>query len=69
MIQWADENKDSVVLSGILEALTTEIGKQEIAKNSFYKFVKKNVELPSNTLVYDLLKRMLMGRLKSGITK
>lgn len=42
LIKQVNENTDSVALDGMLEMLTTESRKLEIAKNRLYKFVKEN---------------------------
>ena len=44
LMEWTDENTDSVVLGGMLEMLTVEFRKLEIAKkNGLYKFVNEKM--------------------------
>ncbi|KAG1144673.1 hypothetical protein G6F37_006030 [Rhizopus arrhizus] len=41
MIQWADENTNSVMLEDMLDVLTEKFGYLQIIKSSFNKFVRQ----------------------------
>ena len=45
MIQWADENTDSVILEDILDALTEKFGYLQITRSGFYKFVRQKCRI------------------------
>ena len=45
MIEWADENIDSVTLDDMLEVLTDRFGKLDISKSGFNKFVKDKCKI------------------------
>ncbi|KAG0833192.1 hypothetical protein G6F29_007580 [Rhizopus arrhizus] len=45
MIQWADENTDSVVLEDMLDALTEKFGYLQITRSGFYKFVREKCRI------------------------
>ncbi|KAG0747157.1 hypothetical protein G6F57_007946 [Rhizopus arrhizus] len=44
MIQWADENANSVVLGDMLDALIEKLCYLQITKSGFYKFVRQKYE-------------------------
>ncbi|KAG1051785.1 hypothetical protein G6F43_006033 [Rhizopus delemar] len=41
MIQWADENTDSVVLEDMLDVLTEKLGYLQITRSGCYKFIRQ----------------------------
>ncbi|KAG1051641.1 hypothetical protein G6F43_006164 [Rhizopus delemar] len=45
IIQWADENTDSVVLEYMLDALTEKFGYLQITRSGFYKFVMQKCRI------------------------
>ncbi|KAG1049441.1 hypothetical protein G6F43_008234 [Rhizopus delemar] len=45
MIQWADENTNSVVLEDMLDALTEKFGHLQIIGSGFYKFVRQKCRI------------------------
>jgi hypothetical protein len=45
MIQWADENIDSVILEDMLDVLTEKFGYLQITRSGFYKFVRQKCRI------------------------
>jgi transposase len=45
MIQWADENTDSVVLEDMLDALTEKFGYLQITRSGFYKIAREKCRI------------------------
>ncbi|KAG0781980.1 hypothetical protein G6F22_009319 [Rhizopus arrhizus] len=45
MIQWADENANSVVLGDMLDALIEKLCYLQITKSGFYKFVRQKCRI------------------------
>jgi transposase len=66
MIQWANENTDSVVLEDVLDALTEKFGYLQITRSSFYKLLDKSVGLPSRKRICNLLREIHLKKLNSA---
>ncbi|KAG1642430.1 hypothetical protein G6F44_004837 [Rhizopus delemar] len=57
MIQWADENTDSVVLEDMLDALTEKFGNLRITRSGFYKFVRQKCRITFKKAHLQLVER------------
>ena len=57
MVQWADENTDSVVLQDVLNVLTGKFEYLQITKSGFYKFVRQKYRITFKQVHLQLVER------------